>query len=502
MIHLGIDFGTSNTVVSYELEGKYNIMMFEHQPFIPSLIAKYKGNFYYGFEAAELLSEKEAIIIDSIKQHLHNYYAGKKIIVGEQEFVVYDLVLGFFQYLKQQIKKYLPGEDEDWFIIATVPANSSSQQRYVTMDAMMAAGLNICGLLNEPTASGFEFSHYFLKRNNQKKGTYYVLVYDFGGGTFDVSLLKIEKLQYSVLGTLGHNNLGGNNFDKKLFTLVCRKGNIDRRQLSYKQKIEGLMESKSIKESISISRGFLRRNLVFDLENIGIKEKVVKLESAEYYESIKVEINMTIELIQKLFQQENIKSQNIDIDSIDYVYLVGGSSKLPYVQHSISKIFPKTRIKIPDNTSAIGACIYSAGRNFQLFECFTRNFGVIRLKNNREVFDPIFPKGTELSNQTKELNVIVKDYDPQFTIGHLKFLECSEIDNEKTPMGTVNLIQEIRFPYDPEVTNPEREKITRKDLSYIRIREEYRCDNHGIISAKITRLNDGFTMGYNIVKEE
>ncbi|MBU2574642.1 MAG: Hsp70 family protein [Elusimicrobia bacterium] len=501
MIHLGIDFGTSNTVVAYELDGKFNILMFGERAYIPSLAVKFGEEFYFGLEAEKLLPEKKALVIHSIKQDLYDYYEGKKIEVDAERFLLRDILAGFFRHLKGEIEKFLPVEDAEWDIITTVPANASSQQRYITLEAMRSAGLNVRGLLNEPTASGFDFSHYFLKKSRKAKEDFNILVYDFGGGTFDVSLLRIEKNSYYVRGTLGQNNLGGNNFDKKLFSLACAKAGINRRTLTYKQRVEGLMESRVLKESLSLSRGFLRKNIVFDFENIGIDDKLVKLESSEYFEAVKSEINRTAELADELMRSEAVKSRTGGIDCVDYIYLVGGSSKLPYVNHLISKLFPDTKIKIPDNsfaTSALGACIYSFGKNIKLFERFTRHFGIIRLVNDREVFDPIFPKGTELIDKTRGINMVVKDYDPRFNIGHLKFIECSEIGNDKAPAGTVNLIQDIKFPYDAEVKDPENERIIMKNLGAVTIREEYGCDACGIISAKITRFPDGFTMGYNI----
>ncbi|MEW5692329.1 MAG: Hsp70 family protein [Candidatus Hydrogenedentota bacterium] len=502
MIHLGIDFGTTNTVVAYELDGKYNILNFNEHSFIPSLITKYKDNYYFGFDALSLLSEKQALVIHSIKQYLHNYYHNKTLTIDNHTISIEDVLIGFFSYLKERIEVALPFDSKTgWDVIATVPANASSQQRWIMLEAMRKAGLCVRALLNEPTASGFEFSHYFLKGNAKEKDVYYVLIYDFGGGTFDVSLIKVKESQYQVIGSTGQNQLGGDIFDEKLFNLACEKVALDKRRLSYRQKIEGILESRTLKESISLSRGFLQRNLNFDFENINIQSKIAKIKSNEYYEAIKPEINRTIELIEELLQSQTIKSASLGLDSIDYIYLVGGSSKLPYVIHAIQKVFTKAKVKVSDNTfatSALGAAIYSSKKDVKLIERFTRNFGVIRLYNGREIFDPIFPKGTELPQTENQVTKIIRDYDPEFNIGHFKFLECSEINPDLSPSGDINLITEIRFPYDPELNIIENQTIERKDLSHIRVCEEYHCDAFGIINARITRKNDGFTVGYNI----
>lgn len=502
MIHIGIDFGTTNTVVSYELDGKFTVLNFDAHPFIPSLAAIVGNERYYGHEAAEYMGDRNALFFHSLKSSLHDYHDGKTLEADEQQFDLKQILVEFYANLKRQISAALPVEaGQEWDVIATVPANASSQQRWVTLEAMRAAELPVRALINEPTASGFEFAHYFLKGSRKKSAACHVLVYDLGGGTFDVSLLRIEENDYRVLGSIGRNRLGGNNFDQKLFVLACQQANVDRRKLNYRQRVAGLLEARALKESISLSRGFLQRNLVFDFENIGVPAGAAKVKSTEYYAHIRPDIEDTIDLVEKLFTLPAVVEAGVKRESVDYVYMVGGSSRLPYVIHSIAGVFPKSKIKVSDNSFAspsLGAAIYAANREIRLVEKFTRHFGVIRLAGGKEYFDPIFPKGTTLPEKAGEVTRLVRDYDPEFNIGHLKFLECSEIDEAQGPAGDVNTISEIKFPYEPGLENPETAEIKRENLQHVRVCEEYRCDEHGIISAKIVRLNDGFTMGYNL----
>lgn len=502
MLHIGIDFGTTNTVVSYSAKGKNVILNLGDSPFVPSVIGVKGEERFFGFDALDHIAEKECATVIGIKSQLHNYYEGKWIEAGETRLDIQETMVSYFKYIRQKIEDSLPfGEGAEWDVVATVPANATSRQRWVTRTAMRAAGIPVRGLLNEPTAAAFEFAHFFLEGRSFKNRPGYVLVYDLGGGTFDASLLKIHGDAFEVLGSVGKHNLGGFIFDRKLFALAAGEGGLDRRRLNFKQRVEGLIEARAVKESVTMSRGLLQKNLHFDFENAGIDLPAVKIKSSKFYQAIQPDIEQTLSLVDRLFEQESISDEVPGRDSVDYIYLVGGSSRLPYIYHFVTRKFPKTKVKLSDNpfgTAALGAAIYAAEKGIELKERFTRHFGVIRYDNTREYFDPIFPAGTEIPAGHDEVRTVTREYVPEFNVGKFRFLECSEIGWSSEPRGDVVMSDEIRFPFEPELLDPDQVEIERRRLEGVRVKEEYRCDRFGIIDARVQRLNDKFSMGYSL----
>ena len=252
------------------------------------------------------------------------------------------------QKLKQDAEAYL-GETVTQAVI-TVPAYFTDSQRQATKDAGRIAGLDVLRIINEPTAASLAYG--LDKENNQK-----ILVYDLGGGTFDVSILEIGDGVFEVLATAGNNRLGGDDFDQRLMDYIAddfKKNNgIDLR--NDKMAMQRLKEAAE-KAKIDLS-GVMQTNInlpFITMDASGPKHLDITITRAKFNELIADLIDKTRTCVQKAMQDAGLKPAQID-----KVILVGGSSRIPAVQEMVKNITGKEPFKgiNPDECVAIGAAI-------------------------------------------------------------------------------------------------------------------------------------------------
>ncbi|MDD4311797.1 MAG: molecular chaperone DnaK, partial [Eubacteriales bacterium] len=252
------------------------------------------------------------------------------------------------QKLKTDAEAYL-GEPVTQAVI-TVPAYFTDSQRQATKDAGRIAGLEVLRIINEPTAAALAYG--MDKENNQK-----ILVYDLGGGTFDVSILEIGDGVFQVLATAGNNRLGGDDFDQLIMDYIAndfKKNNgIDLRQ--DKMALQRLKEAAE-KAKIDLS-GVAQTtiNLPFiTMDKSGPKHLDITITRAKFNELINDLVEQTRTLMQKCMSDAGLSASQVD-----KVILVGGSSRIPMVQDMVKKITGKDPFKgiNPDECVAIGAAI-------------------------------------------------------------------------------------------------------------------------------------------------
>src|SRR3954462_13498505 len=224
-MRLGIDFGTTHTVVALVDRGNYPIVSFEHADYVPSLVAASdEGTLRFGAQAAAAASEPGWTILRSFKRHLVDAGPETELQVGPRRTRVLDLFTAFLGHLRDELRlrsnAHLREKDRSEAAVS-VPASGSSAQRFLTVDAFRRAGFDVVALLNEPTSAGFEYAHRFRETVTSKRE--YVLVYDLGGGTFDASLIHMEGRTNEVITSSGISRLGGDDFDEAIAKLVLAK---------------------------------------------------------------------------------------------------------------------------------------------------------------------------------------------------------------------------------------------------------------------------------------
>src|SRR5919201_4515633 len=215
----GVDFGTTHTVVAVIDRGNYPIVSFEHADAIPSIVAlDPKGELHFGY------AERGWKVLRSFKRLLNDAHVDAEVRVGDRALPLGDLLTRLFAHVRDQLLHHsnagLRSKDRIEAAVS-VPANASTAQRLITMDAYRRAGFDVKAVLNEPSAAGFEYAHRFRETVTAKRE--YVLVYDLGGGPFDASLIRMEGKSNEVITSSGVSRLGGDDFDEAILNLVGSK---------------------------------------------------------------------------------------------------------------------------------------------------------------------------------------------------------------------------------------------------------------------------------------
>ena len=325
---IGIDLGTTNSCVAI-LEGGQPVVIpnAEGARTTPSVVAFKDGERLVGTIAKRQAITNPERTISSIKRDMGS---DRKVRIDGKDYTPQEISAMILQKLKQDAEAYL-GETVTQAVI-TVPAYFTDSQRQATKDAGRIAGLD--------------------KETNQK-----ILVYDLGGGTFDVSILEIGDGVFEVLATAGNNRLGGDDFDQRLMDYIAddfKKNNgIDLR--NDKMAMQRLKEAAE-KAKIDLS-GVMQTNInlpFITMDASGPKHLDITITRAKFNELIADLIDKTRTCVQKAMQDAGLKPAQID-----KVILVGGSSRIPAVQEMVKNITGKEPFKgiNPDECVAIGAAI-------------------------------------------------------------------------------------------------------------------------------------------------
>lgn len=345
---IGIDLGTTNSCVAV-LEGGEPVVITnaEGNRTTPSIVAFGKDDERIVGEPAkrQAVTNPEKTIL-SIKTHMGSDY--KKDISGKT-YAPQDISAMLLQKLKADAEAYLGQKVTD--AVITVPAYFTDSQRQATKDAGRIAGLNVQRIINEPTAAALAYG--LDKVEQQQK----ILVYDLGGGTFDVSILELGDGVFEVLATNGNNHLGGDNFDQVIIDYIAeefkKQEGIDLRQ--DKMALQRLKEAaEKAKQELS-STMTTNINLPFiTATNTGPKHLNMDLTRAKFEEIAGHLVQETMEPMRKALADAKLSPQELD-----KIILVGGSTRIPAVQEEVRKLTGKDSHKgiNPDECVAIGAAI-------------------------------------------------------------------------------------------------------------------------------------------------
>ena len=344
---IGIDLGTTNSCVAV-MEGGEPVVIAnaEGARTTPSVVAFTKD----GERLVGQIAKRQAITnpertISSIKRHMGTTYT---VNIDGKNYNPQEISAMILQKLKADAEAYL-GEPVTQAVI-TVPAYFSDSQRQATKDAGRIAGLEVLRIINEPTAASLAYGL-------DKEEAHKILVYDLGGGTFDVSILEIGDGVFEVLATNGDTHLGGDDFDNRVIDYIAdtfqKENGIDlKKDRMAFQRLKEAAEKAKIELSGAMTTNI---NLPFiTADATGPKHLDMTLTRAKFNE-------LTADLVEKTIGPMNaaLKDAGLTAGQIDKVILVGGSTRIPAVQDAVKKVTGKEPFKgiNPDECVAIGAAI-------------------------------------------------------------------------------------------------------------------------------------------------
>ena len=343
---IGIDLGTTNSCVAV-MEGGEPVVIpnAEGSRTTPSVVASKDGQRMVGAIAKRQAVANPDNTVISIKREMGTNYKAK---MEGKEYTPQEISAMILMKLKQDAESYL-GEPVTQAVI-TVPAYFSDSQRQSTKDAGKIAGLEVLRIINEPTAASLAYGM-------DKEGNHKILVYDLGGGTFDVSILEIGDGVFEVLATNGNTRLGGDDFDNRIMNWMVeefKKSNgID---LSNDKMAMQRLKEAAEKAKIDLS-GVMSTNINLPYISVGAQGPVhldMTLTRAKFDAITADLVEGTIEPMRKA-----LKDSGLNMGQVDRVILVGGSTRIPAVQEAVKKETGKEPYKgiNPDECVAIGAAI-------------------------------------------------------------------------------------------------------------------------------------------------
>lgn len=344
---IGIDLGTTNSCVAVIEGGEPTVITnSEGSRTTPSVVAFTKD----GERLVGQLAKNQAVTnpdrtVISIKRHMGSDY---KVDIDGKKYTPQEISAMILQKLKTEAEGYLGEKVTD--AVITVPAYFTDSQRQATKDAGQIAGLNVQRIINEPTAAALAYG---IDKENEQK----IVVYDLGGGTFDVSVIEIGDGVQEVLATAGNNHLGGDDFDQRLIDyFVAEFKKSDGIDLKNDKFAMQRLKDEAEKAKIALSNApSVNVNIPYiTADATGPKHLNVQLARAKFNE-------LTADLVEATMGpfKQAISDSGLSMNEIDKVLLVGGSTRIPAVQEAVKKYTGKDPFKgiNPDECVAMGAAL-------------------------------------------------------------------------------------------------------------------------------------------------
>lgn len=499
-MHLGIDLGTTRTVVARVDRGNYPVMAFldtEGDPheYLPSVVAEQSGRLVFGFEALAA-AESGAPLLQSFKRLLGDAEASptSRVRIGDGDHLLLDVVTGFLSALREAIDSSPgmrdPGSPEAHRVVVSVPAHAPTVQRFLTLEAFRGAGFEVLALMNEPSAAGFEYTHRRPGTVTSRRSR--ILVYDLGGGTFDASLVSAEESRHEVLGSVGVNRLGGDDVDAVLARAALRSAGDP--ALTRAQWRRLVAECRDAKERLTPQS----RRLVVDLDG-----EPVLIEVEEAYRHITPLIEESVTAMEPLVGRLEADEVAESLAEVAGVYLVGGASGLPLVPRVLRQRFGRRvfRSPYPAAATAIGLAIAADPESdFTMRDRLSRSFGVFRERAAGSAlgFDEILSPDAALPSTGDA--VLTRRYRAAHNVGWFRYVEYPGRDILGEPSGELTPFAEVFFPFDAALREVE-------DLAAVPVRrtgdgpeieERYAIDSDGLISVELTDLASGFSRAFSL----
>ena len=350
---IGIDLGTTNSLVATVQSGVAKILSHENQNNLIPSVVQYQTNTILVGEAAKLNQDDDPInTIASVKRLMGKRFSdiathtSSNNLSDEKSYIgiatkqgtksAIEVSAEILKKLKTIAEQHI--KDDILGAVITVPAYFDDAQRQATKDAAKLAGINVLRLINEPTAAAIAYG-----LDKKVEGNY--VVFDLGGGTFDISILRLSKGLFEVIATHGDTQLGGDDFDEVIFQWLMKQSTHDFQDPQLKQKLKTL--SKTIKEKLT-------DNEIVSVEHsfnssVNIKTKIDQKLFADLSQHL---IKKTIDATKRA-----LKDANLTIQDIDGIVMVGGSTRMPVIQKIMRDFFKQDLLNDinPDEVVALGA---------------------------------------------------------------------------------------------------------------------------------------------------
>jgi molecular chaperone HscA len=350
-IAIGIDLGTTNSLVAFTDKDKTQIIKSKDgRRFLKSIlnlkdgaidVGENKDNNEFAISSIKRLMGKSLDDLEGINDNLDYQIISKQDsqavflkLSKDQDITVIEAAAKILEKLKHRAENFLKKKVQK--AVITIPAYFDDAARIATKQAAVVAGLDVLRLINEPTAAALAYGV-----SQEAQGKY--LIYDFGGGTFDVSILQMEKGIFKVIATRGDNFLGGDDLDRSLLNFFEQK---IQKNISITARRELFNLAKFAKEDLTSNQEFVQKI------NLDGQEYKFSVTREEFEQIIAVHINRTMQIVEQILIDAKLAK-----DKINEVILVGGSTKIPLVRQRLQDFFARellTNID-PDEVVAIGA---------------------------------------------------------------------------------------------------------------------------------------------------
>ncbi|MEY4548486.1 MAG: hypothetical protein RL685_4681 [Pseudomonadota bacterium] len=534
-MRLGIDFGTTRTVVAACDRGNYPVITFsaangDSQEWYPSAIAEKGGELRFGFDALARRGEPGWALCYSFKRWLSSPDAtpGRLVQVGSSEIPLVSLVSRYLEALRKALltNSNLPSKNAKEGLEATVavPANSFSTQRLVTLEAFRNAGFRVLSMLNEPSAAGVEYAHRYRNTLNSKREK--VLVYDLGGGTFDVSLVDMQGQAHDVVASRGLGRLGGDDFDDILLDLALQKAGLERGELAPGTLVDLRQHCRELKESINPNTRKIHvelerhldpseRKLLKTCDSKSADGKGVVVTIDTYDAACTPLLERTLELVRltlsaapggEALSPASEDGDDSSVNGIAGLYVVGGASALPAVARGLRTAYGRRvkRSPYPSGAIAIGLAIAAdEAEAYALTQRYQHSLGVFRevLDGNEIGFDRIIGPETVVPVPGGAPTRLSRRYRATHNLGHFRFIECGWLDDAGHPSGDIKPFADVRFPFDPALRKEQDltgVQVARTGTNGPEIEEDYLISEFGTVELTIRDRSSGYQQHFKI----